>query len=94
MKDKSTGNKRNKWSKTKIRMFTFIFMTCIFILVAALLFNYNGELLGKWSEFLYQLCIGAATGCFVVALQENVKEAENKIKNKNKKKDKETKEND
>ena len=83
MKDKLTENNRSKWSKTKIRMFTFVFMTCVFIVAAALLFSYNGELLGKWSEFLSQLCIGAATGCFVVALQETVKDEEDKINQKN-----------
>ena len=73
---------------------TFIVMTCVFVVIATLLFNYNGELLGKWSDFLSQLCIGAATGCFVVALQETVKDEENKIKNQKKKSDKETNEND
>ena len=83
MKNKSTRTNKEKWSKTKIRMFTFIFMTCVFVVIATLLFNYNGEFIGKWSDFLCQLCIGAATGCFVVALQETVKDEEDKINQKN-----------
>ena len=93
MKDKLTGNNRRKWSKTKIRKITFTIMTCVFVVIAILLFDYKGEFLGKWSDFLSQLCIGAATGRFVVALQETVKDEENKIKQKEKMNDKGTNEN-
>ena len=77
--------KKRNWSKTKIRRISFTFMTFIFVAVAAIFFNCECRLLGKWSEFISQLSIGAATGCFVVALQESVKEEEYKINAKNRK---------
>jgi len=60
-------------------------MTCVFIVAAALLFDCNWQFLGKWANFMSQLCIGFATGCFVVALQETVKEEQDKVDAKNKK---------
>ena len=76
--------KRN-WSKAKIRRITFLIITLVLITIAAIFYNCNFEILGKWSDFISQICIGAATGCFVVVLQESVKEEENKIAAKNRK---------
>ena len=82
--DKPTNeNKKQKWSKTKIRRLTFIVMTLVFVTLAVLFFACDWKFLGKWSDFMSQLCIGAATGCFVVALQETVKEEEEKLDKKN-----------
>ncbi len=77
--------KKKPWSKTKIRRITFTVMTFIFVAVAALLYICEWQFLGKWANFMSQLCIGFATGCFVVALQETVREEENRIEAKNKK---------
>ncbi len=76
MEIKEKKCKKMKLSKTKIREYTFIVMTYVFIVAATLLFASDLEILGKWSDFLCQLCIGAATGCFVVALQETVNNEE------------------
>lgn len=89
METKEKRTKKSKWSKSKIRRYTFITMTCVFIVAAVLLFASNLEILGKWSDFMSQICIGAATGCFVVALQETVYDEEQIIDQKNSKNNKE-----
>ncbi len=86
MEKPTNETKKQGWSKTKIRRLTFIVVTLVFVTLAVLLFACDWEFLGKWSDFMSQLCIGAATGCFVVALQEVVKEEEEKLENKGKEK--------
>lgn len=94
MKNQTKKNKKKPWSKTKIRRITFTVMTCVFIVAAALLFDCNWQFLGKWANFMSQLCIGFATGSFVVALQETVREEEHKIDSKNRKKKSDNKQGD
>ena len=86
MEKPTNETKKQGRSKTKVRRITFIVLTCVFVVAATLLFACKCKFLGKWSDFMSQLCVGAATGCFVVALQEVVKEEEEKLEKKDKKK--------
>ena len=70
--------KYNDEEKTRIREIAFIIFTFIFVGLEFLFYN----LTFKGSDFIVQLWMGAATGCFVVALQETAKHEEYKIRRK------------
>lgn len=69
----------------KVRKWTFIFFTFLFGGLAVLFYFLKFQS----ADLFMQMCIGAATGCFVVAMQEIAKQEEYRKKQKEKAKLKE-----
>lgn len=75
----------NEEDNVKTMKITFTIVTLVLITVAHLLYFFPF----KYSDFFFQLAVGAAASCFVVSLQEHAKDARIKSIKKAKQKMKE-----
>ena len=76
--DETIDKELKKINSYKTREIVFAVMTCIFVTGAVLLYFANFHT----ASLFMQLCLGAATGCFVVAMQEAVLDQQQKNEQK------------